>query len=528
MKEELLKKIEVEKEVLSTLPKNNKKNTDKYVDKIGEELKSYQSKLEAVRKEMIARKEKIVSKLPKEEAKSDGSAINKILEDYHWFSNYNSSYEKMEFDKILYTMSKDKSTYESINKTIHILIEKYKEASILLKTSDFSYSPIFYQYMKVFYENLNDLNSQKLRDAFEKLYWKESNIIIHIELTFKSLYYKYKEYFDKYCYVKQQMLLKEFNNDIISQYQTLREYKDREKINISNIYAKFTNKELNPNDFTKEKIDKLIENYTDISKVNEDNFGNIVLEFTKLKNTLEEYSYLLKYNYILEDVKKLYEEKDKYKGIVKTKLGEIKKAEQKLSDFTKKVYLLNDEKDIKLGLIYKLTKAMWASKNKKNKEEIIDKFNMDIDNQILETKKLYDEFEMDKFNERLMSFNDNSEIISLFSLANSYYIYQDKLLEEQELNTNDVVKEVNELILNPYNNLINNIDIKDEKDIKQIISEKYELSSINVPIESLESESTIESIISDIDKIIYYNVISKSNLTVEEILYVYNIDNILT
>ena len=527
MKEELLKEIEVEKEVLSTLPKNNKKNTDKYVDSVSKELKKYQDKLEAVKKEMLDRKEVIANKLPKEELKTDNKNIDTILGEYRWFSQYNTSYEKMDFDKILYTMSKDKGTYESINKTIQILIDKYKEAGIILQSSDFAYSPIFYQYMKVFFENLNDLDNKNLSDAFEKLYWKESNIIIHIELTFKTLYYKYKDNFDKYCYVKQQKLLKEFNNSFEDQYQNLKKYKDKENINISNIYEKFINKELNPNDFTKENIDKVMSNYIDISKITEDNFDSIVVEFTKLKHTLEEYSYLLKYNYILEDSKKLYEDKDKYKGIVKTKFGEIKKAEQKLSDLTNKVYLLEQEKNIKLGFIYKLTNGMWASKNKKIKDEVIDKFNMDIDNQILEIKKLYDEFEMDKFNERLLLFNDNSEIISLFKLANSYYIYQDKLLEESELNTNDVIKEVNEFILNPYNNLINNINIKDEKDIKQIISEKYELSGINIPTSSLESEATIEGIITDINKIIYYSVINKSNLTVEEILYVYNIDNIL-
>ena len=527
MKETLLKEIEVEKEVLSTLPKNNKKNIDKYVKTVGEELQKYQVRLETIKKEMLSRKEKIIGKLSKEEQKKDSSQIDRIINEYHWFNNYNTSFEKMEFDKILYKMSKDKTTYEGINKTIYDLIGKYKEAGIELKQSDFSYSPIFYQYMKVFLENVNDLENIKLKDAFEKLYWKESSIITHIELTFKSLYYKYKDYFDKYCYVKQQRLLKEFNNNLIEQYQTLKRYKDKEKLNISNIYNRFNNKELNPNDFSKENIDKVISNYIDISKVTEENMDSVVLEFTKLRHTLEEYSYLLKYSYILDDVKKLYEEKDKYKGIVKTKFGEIKKSEQKLNGFINQVYLLNKEKNIKQSFVYKLTKSMWASKNKKNKDEIIDRLNMEINNQILETKKLYDELEMDKFDEKLLLFNDNSEIISLFKLSNAYYIYQDKLLEEQDLSINDVINEVNKLILNPYNTLINNIDIKNEKDIKQIISDKYELSSIGIPVSSLESESTIESIINDIDKIMYYNVIRKSNLTVEEIIYVYNIDSIL-
>ena len=156
---------------------------------------------------------------------------------------------------------------------------------------------------------------------------------------------------------------------------------------------------------------------------------------------------------------------------------------------------------------------------------------MQVDNQITELKKLYDEFEENKFNETLLLFNDNSELISLLHLANSFYIYQDKLLEGQEEDTSKVIKEVNEFIMSPYNTLINNINIsaneENSKNIKEIISDKYKLSSINISESSLEGEAGIEQVINDINKIVYYNVINKSNLTVEEILYVYNIDNIL-
>lgn len=527
MKEKLLKDIEVEKEILSTLPKNNKKNVTKYLDNISKELQKYKSLEDKVLKEIKERKEAISNKLPAETKTNNNEELDKIIKEYHWFSIYNTSYEKMGFDEILYNLSKEKVTYESINKTIYKLIEKYKEAGVNLKLNDFTYSPIFFKYMKIFYENINDLDSKVLSDSFEKLYWQESNIINHIELTFKSLYYKYQSYFDKYCDLKKQTVLKTFNDNIVKQYQAIKKDSDIKSINITNIYNKFVNKELNPNDFTKEKIEQVMNNYIDTSLINDNNYKDIINEFIKLKHTLEEYSSILKFNYIIEDIKKLYEEKDKYKGIVKTKTSDIKKAEQKLIDFSKKEYLLNKEKQAKLGFFYKLTKRMWYLKNKNYKEEIIDKLNLDIDNQIIEIKKLYDEYEMDKFNEKLLYFNGNSELISLLKLANSYYIYQDKLLENEEKSAKEVIKELNEFILSPYNNLINNINIDNNKDIKQVINNKYELSSINIDSSKLEGTSSIESIISDINKIIYFDEISKSNLSVEEILYVYNIDSII-
>ena len=118
-------------------------------------------------------------------------------------------------------------------------------------------------------------------------------------------------------------------------------------------------------------------------------------------------------------------------------------------------------------------------------------------------------------------------MISFLKLANSYYIYQDKLIGEQELKTDEVIEEINKFILSPYNNIINNINIENNKDIKQVISDKYELSSINISSDSLEDISNIETIINDINKILYYNVIEKSNLTIEDIIYVYTVSDML-
>ena len=143
----------------------------------------------------------------------------------------------------------------------------------------------------------------------------------------------------------------------------------------------------------------------------------------------------------------------------------------------------------------------------------------------MELKGFYDELDTDIFNEKFLLFNGNSELISLFKLANSYYIYQDKLIGEQDLKTDEVIDEINKLILSPYNNIINNINIENNKDIKQVITDKYELSSINIPENSLEDISNIDTIINDINKILYYNVIEKSDFSIEDIIYVYTISD---
>ena len=56
----------------------------------------------------------------------------------------------------------------------------------------------------------------------------------------------------------------------------------------------------------------------------------------------------------------------------------------------------------------------------------------------------------------------------------------------------------------------------DKKDIKEIISDKYKLEGINLPIELLEEDS-VEKVLTDINDLIRYEDIKKSGIALDDI-----------
>ena len=78
----------------------------------------------------------------------------------------------------------------------------------------------------------------------------------------------------------------------------------------------------------------------------------------------------------------------------------------------------------------------------------------------------------------------------------------------------------------PYINLINNIWIKDEKDIPLIIMDKYNLYGFNITKEMLEKDN-LEVLINNIDILINSILIKKHNLDNNKIKFIKESQTIL-
>ena len=153
---------------------------------------------------------------------------------------------------------------------------------------------------------------------------------------------------------------------------------------------------------------------------------------------------------------------------------------------------------------------------------------MEIDVIVVNLKKLYDSLEEDKFNENLLKLSDNSELVSLLELANSYYIYFVKCLENNEENydISKGIESLNDLLISPYNTLINNVNIGDVRDINIIIRDLYKLSNIKINEESISDVSSIESILTSLDKIFKFDLLMKNNISLEELIFVYKVSGL--
>ena len=189
----ILDKIEVEKEILSAMPKNNKRNIEKYLEKILELKKEYEEYQEKIKRIFEKRYEKSTDIQESKEIENLIIRLNTIENTLYLLSDEKTSYERMELDKIIYKIGRYyKENLQNINQQIEEVIKKFKQVEIELNLSDFDYSLYVEQYMKVFFEEREkgNINSSRLKETFEEIYWKCPDLIIHIELNIRNLYFR--------------------------------------------------------------------------------------------------------------------------------------------------------------------------------------------------------------------------------------------------------------------------------------------------------------------------------------------------
>lgn len=499
MLEELNNKINSIKEVLSNMPKNNKKNKVKYVEYLSKLLEEYDKLSQELEKEIMSRQGKIISKIKKNTIDFSNIDTTKkdCEDDFLMLNEYNTPYEKINLDKIIYEiMHFYKDDFDALNEDINSAITCFKEVGVIVKEELFCYSPYVKEYMSLI---LNESSLEKLKECFDNLYWKCPNIIFQIALNFKYLYYKYEKNFIKYYQLKKKKIdIKELTckyNELIKEKQ------NKEDSDLSNLLTKFLDKSINITDYTEDKILKyessLSNEKIDIDIIN------------KFYNSLYEYQGYLEYSYIIDEFIKLYNEKDKYKNIYKNSLKEIKKIESKIIKINKKIIM--QEKYFN---------------NSKKKNTLL----LNLNEQIELVKIKYDELEYNKFYEIISTLDDNFSYYDILNLSLSYYIYLKKVIEKENEGITDEeinikISSLKYFLLNPSLNILKNIKIKENVDIALLISDRYKLLNLNITKDDIENNTT--SLMDTLEKLKINNVIKNSNVTYEEFLFLFDIKDIV-
>lgn len=522
----LNEKIDTDKEILSVMPKNTKKNTEAYVKKVEEIKGEYERYLNDVALEVKRRANKINSI-------KENPEIKEVEEDLEKFGDLdllgvgNTAYEKMKLDELLFILRRFyKNNLEQVNNNILSCIRRFAEVGVDLKPEDFNYSPFARRYMKVFFKEYKkgDVNSQKMKDTFEQLYWECSDIIVHIELNIRYLYLKHEKEIDRHFAAENKMILKDLetsDREYLEKYRTLRaKLDDLTGPDKRLMLNRFLDKELDPKDYDKLSIEKQlqkvlaepIENYakTDLNEIKE----NIV----KLSKTLEEYQNYLKYKFVLDALLKIYNEKDKYKNGYEKQKKEIQKLEKKLVKTNKKYEKTDKLKDM---IFFKNTSG-----------EKLKQLTMDINNQILVIKDLYRKIDNDKVNDKIATMlTDNSTIYDALFLAGSFYTFLVEAIINEfpdipEKEINETVAEIRKFITSPYITIINNVTIKEDKDMALMIKDKYNLFNINISKADLD-DSAIGALINTVDSIVNAYNLENSGLNLDDVKYILKANKIL-
>ena len=490
--EEIMDSIEATKEVLSTMPKNNEKNIQKYKDRIDELQNEYEKYEKSVLSILEKRYSDEVNIEPNKEIQTLEDRLNTINNTLYLLSDEKTSYEKMELDKSIYKLGKYyKENLENVNYQINICLKKFSDIGIELSLSDFDYSTFVKEYMEIFLQELKkgDMNSDKLKGKFEEIYWKCPDIILHIELNIRNLYLKKQNSIDKYFQKQKSELLKKWNKepkDIIKAYLELKKQK-LQKVSVDKkiLLDKFLSGELNSKNFLPDKIQadclNILPKEICETLKNAEEVKNNILKFL---NSLYEYKNYMNFKFIIDDVKQYYIEKDKYKKIYVDTKNKINAAEKKLKKLNKNTS----------------SNGLFGKKNDKSKQ------NAQQNQLIKEIKELYKQLDLNKFYNKIYSeLTDNSTLYDVLNLANCYYGYlasciikNNQSISQEEIDSQ--IQGLDDFLKNPYNTIINNVTIMEEKDIALIIKDRYKLLNFTIEKEDLNIDS-IDALISTLENI---------------------------
>lgn len=504
MIDSIKEKIDMQKEVLSTLPTNNKKNLDKYTKQIND----YKNEFILFQKEIITEVEnrkKMFDHLEENKNINILSMKLKTLEEEISFLNiYNSSYEKLGLDKVIYDISKFyKFDLDKVNKDILSAFNIFKEVGITLSYKDFSYSSFLEEYMKVFFDNINNLDSDIVKKTFESIYWKCSDLLVHVEVTLKYLYFKNKKIFDNYILERVKKISAKYPKGLINTYQEVKnEYDDLCLSDTYLIIESFKNKNLNTSDFSYDKIkrsyDELIIN-TD-SEINYDKIKNFYYG-------LEEFLDYNKITYLIENMREVCNKLKDYKSNIKNLFKELNKNESKIHKINKK---LNFYKKYHMKI-----KDLPSSVNELIKAN----------------KKIYDDIDDCLFMDRLKAnINNNLSYIDAIKACYGNYLYLVKCIKKSDSSAHDdslssKIEEVKKLYYSSHLTFLKHINIFENKNVNMVISDGYSLAGFRLKPEDFDNESGILLLKQLAYKIIVYNYISKSKFTFDDIDFYVSINN---
>lgn len=519
-------KIETEKEILSVMPKNTKKNVALYTQKIQEEIEEYSRYLNDVVLEIKRRANRINNIKENAEIKD----MQKKLDEFgklDLFDCIDTSFEKMKLDVTLFEIRRFyKNNLEKVNSNIAECIKKFEKVDIKLTEEDFNYCPFVKKYMQKFFIEYDkgNVNSQELKDTFEKIYWECSDLIMHIELNIRYIYLKKQKEIDKNLSNSRKEQLKKLEiseDEYFEKYKQLKQELDELKAVDKRVFLnQFINKELEVKDYEDSAIEKQyakilaepIETYTK-TELNE-----IKDNVLKLSKSIEEYKKYAKYKFIIDKVLKIYENKENYKNVYERQKKEIQKLETKLEKTNKKYNKLYKHKDFFLF--------------KRKSEEKLKSISTDINNQILKLKEIYRQLDIDKANEKIATtLTDNSTIYDAMFLASAYYTFLVEIIMEEfdgitEEEINEKILEIRNFITSPYITILNNITIKENKDIVLMIKDKYNLFNINISKEDFE-EGTIDTLIEIVNFITNKCHLERSKLDLEDVNYIIKANQLL-
>lgn len=532
--EDIEKQISTDKEVITVLPRNGIKAIKTLLETIKEMSEKYEILNEKLLKEIEERYNKLTAVEENKQISELETKIEKYVSATRILDN-RIPFEKMGLDKICYNVNGYyKSDLKRLNSELIECVKKFAAAGINVTADDFNISEYSKEYMGVLLQEAYDgnINSEKIKDAFEKVYLKCSEVVSHLYANIRYIYDINEDKIRKFYENKTEEILQELKltpeqveenkNDLIKKQQKLKDVDN--KIILSN----FFNGTLNINDYKSDNYQKMYLELIskNVSELSEDEKDEKNENIEKLNDNLSEYSKFLAYKFLNDEVLKIREEElkkiaeNKEKKVKKTQFDIVKDNIKKL---TVEIFKLN-------GKIDKPEKGLFkriALNDKKDSAILLQRNNL-----ILDLKKAYMDFDEEMLKQKIIqTIDDTSSILDVLKIGSSDFSFMAKAIikkneEITDKEVSDLIDEIRNFIDFTRFTVINYVQISEKKDLSIIIKDKYKLFGIQVSKENFQEDS-IDDLIKKVKIINNYNNIQKSSFSVEELQYIITVKGML-
>jgi len=531
--ENIEQQIATDKEVITVLPRNGIKAIKTLLGTIQETTKTYEQLNEMLLKDIESRYNELTAveeneelpKLEQEILKLDVAIKN---------TDTRSSFEKMRLDKIVYNVNGYyKSNLERLNKELIDCVKQFEAVGIKLSANDFNISEYTKEYMSVLLQEAYDgeINSERIKETFEKVYWKCSEVVSHLYVNIRYIYDKYESEIDKFYENKTEEILQNLNStpEQVEETKTalIRRKKKIEDIDNKIILEKFYKGALNINDYKEQNYKKIYLELIskEVSELSEKEKNETDESIEKLNNNLNEYFKFTEYKFLSDGVLQIREDElarlEKEKG-KKSKKTEYDVVKENIKKTTANVFKINDK-------LAKPSKGLFGRKtnDKKNNAVILERNNL-----ILELKKLYMQLDDEILKQKIMqNIDETSSILDVLKLGSYYYGFMAKQIikkypeiTDQELG--EMAKKIRDFITFSNFTVINYIKISDKKEISVIIKDKYKLFGMQLSKENFQ-EDNIEDLMKRVKILTNYNNILKSKFSIEDLNYITTVKEML-
>jgi len=532
--EKIGKQIDTDKEVITVLPRNGIKAIKTLLETIKEMQAKYEHLNEEILKDIECRYDELtvveeneeLPKLENEILKLDVAIKN---------TDTRSSFEKMRLDKIVYNVNGYyKSNLERLNKELVDCVKQFEAVGIKITAKDFNLSEYTQEYMSVLLKEAynGQINSEEIKDAFEKVYWKCSEVVSHLYANIRYIYDKYENDIDKFYENKMDEILQNLNSTPQQVEETkialMRRKKKIEDVDSKIILEKFYSGKLNINDYKEQNYKKIFLDLLsqEASELSEKEKIEIDESIEKLNNNLTEYAKFNEFKFLSDGVLEIREqeleriEKEKGKKVKKTEFDLIK---ENIKKTTTAIFKLNDK-------LEKPSKGLFGRKssNEKKSSAVI----LERNNLILELKKLYMQLDDEIIKQKIMqNIDETSSILDVLKIGSHYYGFMAKEIikkypEITDKELGEMAKNIRDFITFSNFTVINYVKISDKKDLSIIIKDKYQLFGMKLSKENFQ-EGNIDDLIKKVKILNNYNNIQKCKFSVKDFEYIMAVKDML-